>query len=185
MAAAHSISDANCLSGADKRKARERQKYLASRERRIANVVKRQRDRYHTDPEYMLRMRLRSRIKYAVRAGAAQKLGNCRSLIGCDATEFRRYIESLFRPGMSWQNKQEWHIDHIIPVSAFDLSTEEGQQAAFHYTNMRPLWAHENLKKHAKPPTAQWRFQFGYLLLADEQKSRARKGGQVTERGRA
>jgi hypothetical protein len=167
------------------KKARERRKYLASKERRIANVVKRQRQRYQTDPEYMLLIRLRSRIRYAVRAGAAQKKGNCRTLIGCNATEFCSYIESLFAPGMSWQNKQEWHIDHIIPVSAFDLTSEEGQQAAFHYTNMRPLWAHENIKKGAKPPTAQRRFEFGYLLLADEQKSRARKGGQVTERRRA
>jgi hypothetical protein len=53
---------------------------------------------------------------------------------------------------MNWQNHKRfgWHIDHIKPCSSFDLSKEEEQLACFHYTNLQPLWWHENLKKSNK-----------------------------------
>jgi hypothetical protein len=53
---------------------------------------------------------------------------------------------------MSWDNwtKDGWHIDHIKPCSSFDLSKEYEQRACFHYTNMQPLWAVDNLRKGNK-----------------------------------
>lgn len=43
----------------------------------------------------------------------------------------------------------EWHIDHIVPLSAFDITTEDsdGFKRAWALSNLRPLWAAENLKK--------------------------------------
>lgn len=157
----------------EKQNKRRREQYASNPKAKIARVTRRQRERYHDDPEYMLRIRLRSRIKYAVRAGRASKKGACMNLVGCTAEQFVKYIERLFEPGMSWENKGLWHIDHIIPVSAFDLTTEAGQQAAFHYTNMQPMWAKDNLIKKCRPPTPQKRFDFGYIMLADDQRRRA------------
>ena len=48
---------------------------------------------------------------------------------------------------MSWDNHGEWHIDHIKPISLFDLTKIEEQQICFHYTNLQPLWAKENISK--------------------------------------
>ena len=51
---------------------------------------------------------------------------------------------------MSWSNRGEWHIDHIIPCSSFNLLDEKEQEKCFHYTNLQPLWAAENLSKSNK-----------------------------------
>jgi len=62
-------------------------------------------------------------------------------------------------PGMTWDNHgtgkngkgmKEWHIDHIIPCCKFNLSKDEEQRKCFHYSNLQPLWASDNMKKGGK-----------------------------------
>jgi hypothetical protein len=49
---------------------------------------------------------------------------------------------------MSWENRRLWHIDHIIPLA---LAKNEDQLIKLnHYTNLRPLWAKDNLVKSAR-----------------------------------
>ena len=50
--------------------------------------------------------------------------------------------------GMSWANRGEWHIDHIIPLSS--AKTEEDVIRLNHYTNFRPLWKEDNQIKSNK-----------------------------------
>ena len=64
--------------------------------------------------------------------------------IGCSPEELKTHLESLFTEGMTWQNYGEWHVDHIRPICSF--TTEEWEQVN-HYTNLRPLWAEDNLAK--------------------------------------
>lgn len=73
--------------------------------------------------------------------------GGKSSLIGCSSDELKKYIESKFKDGMSWDNRNKWQIDHIIPLISFDLSVEEEFKKAVHYTNLQPLWNEENAKK--------------------------------------
>ena len=51
---------------------------------------------------------------------------------------------------MTWENHGKWHVDHIKPCCTFDFSKEEEQKKCFHYTNLQPLWAEENLVKAGK-----------------------------------
>lgn len=53
-----------------------------------------------------------------------------------------------FEPGMTWENYgTEWHVDHIVPCSYFDLTDPEQQRICFNYRNLQPLWAKDNLEK--------------------------------------
>lgn len=70
-------------------------------------------------------------------------------LIGCTMDDFKKWISSQFKDGMSWENYgyNGWHIDHIRPCASFDLTKSEEQKRCFHYTNLQPLWAKPNRSK--------------------------------------
>lgn len=106
------------------------------------------------DPVKKLRSVLRSRLISALR-GKSKGASAVRDL-GCSIDELRVYLESQFTPGMSWANwsKDGWHIDHVRPLSSFDLTDPEQCRQACHYTNLQPLWATENLRKGDKWPAA-------------------------------
>ena len=94
-----------------------------------------------------LRNDLRKRILNAL--NGKDKSAKSMELIGCDINCLREHLESQFKDGMTWENRglHGWHIDHIIPCASFDLSKEDEQKKCFHYTNLQPLWAKENLRK--------------------------------------
>jgi len=100
--------------------------------------------------------RIASSIRRRLNAIIKSKSYSTFEYVGCSSTELIKYLASQFysQPGtgkkMSWQNYGKWHIDHIIPLSYFDLTIEEELIQAWHYTNLQPLWAEENLKKGAK-----------------------------------
>lgn len=104
--------------------------------------------RKQTDPVFGLQTRVRRRICHALTGFS--KSAHTAALIGCTWLELRRHIESLFKPGMSWENRSEWHVDHKLPCKAFDLSDPEQQRKCFHFTNLQPLWKMDNLRKSAK-----------------------------------
>lgn len=104
---------------------------------------------YHSHPNYRLGRLLRSRINTAMKRLRCEKVGSAVNDLGCSIPELRQYIESLFQPGMSWENygARGWHIDHRKPLSSFNLTCREEFLKACHYTNLQPLWWQENLCK--------------------------------------
>ena len=98
--------------------------------------------------------KLNNRMAVCVRRGLSEgKKGRTwHSLVGYTAAELRTHIERQFTKGMSWENANEWHIDHIIPLSSFRFSSASDPEfrAAWALTNLRPLWAKENVLKGAR-----------------------------------
>lgn len=107
--------------------------------------------RKQCDPNYVIKRRLRGRVRDIVRRAIVSPKGikykSSLVLLGCDVEFFKNYLESKFYDGMSWDNISKWHIDHIKPCSKFDLSKYENQKICFHYTNLQPLWEKDNLEK--------------------------------------
>ena len=105
--------------------------------------------RYKSDPSFKMSIILRSRLHRALKSGKAKKSNKTEYLLGCTFEEARKYLESLFEEGMSWDNNTMagWHIDHIIPCASFDLTDIEEQKKCFHYANLRPLWSFDNKSK--------------------------------------
>jgi len=68
-------------------------------------------------------------------------------MIGCSLSFLKQYLESRFTMGMSWDNYGKWEIDHIIPLSSFNLLDKGQLRSASHYSNLQPLWKHDNRKK--------------------------------------
>jgi hypothetical protein len=91
----------------------------------------------------------RNRIRNCIKKG--YKSQSSLFLTGCKTwDELKNHLEKKFTNGMSWANMGEWHIDHIIPCSSFDLTNIEQQMQCFHYSNLQPLWAKDNLSKSDK-----------------------------------
>lgn len=95
---------------------------------------------------------LRSRLSNILRYHIDTHNMSAITHVGCSMGELVIYLEERFCEGMSWNNygRNGWHVDHIIPLSSFDLTNPEELKKACHYTNLQPLWATDNLKKSNK-----------------------------------
>lgn len=119
--------------------------------RRRANKKKEQeyqRKKRQNNINYRIINQLRCRVYKALRYKS--KHTNTMELIGCTIECLKQHLAQQFRPGMSWDNYGGWHVDHIRPCASFDLTDPEQQKECFHYTNLQPLWAEENLRKGVK-----------------------------------
>lgn len=107
------------------------------------------REKRASDVNFKIGGNIRRRLCEAVHAQGAKKHERTRTLIGCSIPELRAHLERQFKPGMSWENYgyNGWHIDHIIPLASFDLTSAEARKKAAHFTNLQPLWREENQKK--------------------------------------
>jgi hypothetical protein len=97
-----------------------------------------------TDPIFYLRKKVRNRLRDYFRVKTKKTL----EYLGCSFEDLKLHLEIQFTDGMTWNNRGEWHIDHIIPLSS--AKTEDELYKLCHYTNLQPLWAEDNLKKSNK-----------------------------------
>lgn len=106
------------------------------------------RNRRKTDPLFACITRLRSRLNMFLRKNSYHKPTQTEKLLGTNWEGFKKHFEKLFVDGMSWDNRDLWHIDHIVPLSS--ATTVEELEKLCHYTNLQPLWISDNLIKGNK-----------------------------------
>ena len=104
------------------------------------------------DPLYVLKVRMRTQL--AGRTKAYER--DIESVLGYTMSQLMRHLESKFTGEMNWREvvRGRIHIDHVVPVSAFPEATKPGELFSLLWSldNLQPLWAKDNLTKHAKLP---------------------------------
>lgn len=106
------------------------------------------------DPIQRLKDACRTRTLFILKKAGVEKFNHTFDLIGCCPNFFKAYLEVKFESGMNWGNHgTHWEIDHIIPLSSFDLSVRKNVYRAFNYSNCQPLWKIENRIKNCKFPS--------------------------------
>lgn len=112
------------------------------------NVSEYSKNRKKIDPLFKLKMKLRTKTYQAFKKNFWIKKSSNVDMLGCSFEQAKSHLEDKFYGGMSWENHGEWHIDHIIPLCSAKNTDE--LEKLFHYTNLQPLWAKDNLHKAGK-----------------------------------
>ncbi len=109
------------------------------------------RARYCATPKGRLHASMKSRMNVSL-SGRVKGGRKWEDLVGYSTGQLKRHLEKQFQPGMTWDNYGEWHMDHIIPVAAFNFGTPDDLdfKRCWALKNLQPLWASENMKKNKR-----------------------------------
>lgn len=138
---------------ASKEKEKERKSTIKYKQNRKTYIKKWFDKKYNCDELFALKMRLRARLKFALHQKKLIKSKKTEKYLGTKIENAREFIEHQFELGMSWENRNEWYIDHFFPIAI--AKNEKDILPLIHFTNLRPMWANENVKKSASIPSAQ------------------------------
>ena len=124
---------------------------------------KKAQDKFRSKDSWRIQNAVRQGVRKGILSGA--KCGRKTfDLLGYSPDEMRSHLESKFLPGMTWENYGEWHIDHIMPLSAHNYFSPDDIdfKRCWGLSNLQPLWAQDNIRKSAKlPHPFQPSFAFG------------------------
>lgn len=135
------------LANQDEQRIKSKAHYEANKQAYMDGNKRRTKLRIASDPVFALSQRIRSLIYIRIYSGGYTKKSKSQEILGCTWEDFKRHIERQFLKGMSWDRLGEIHLDHIVPVAT--AKTEEDVIALNHFTNLRPMWAKDNLSKGA------------------------------------
>jgi len=90
--------------------------------------------------------------------------------LGCTTSDYLQWILSYNVDYNLDNHGKVWHIDHVIPLSKFNLDDYEQQMIAFNWRNTMPLSAKENLSKNSKIIIPQIQQHSAHLLEYHKEK---------------
>lgn len=108
------------------------------------------RSRQETDPVFALNKRMSAGVLHSLKTAKGGR--KWEHLVGYTTAELMRHLERQFLPRMGWENRHEWHVDHIQPLAGFTFTgpDDEEFQAAWALSNLRPLWKLDNIRKNSR-----------------------------------
>lgn len=134
-----------------------RKKYMDEyREKNIdrIRIVKRtyEKTRKANDPIYKLISNFRTAIYQVLKENNVEKNGHYFEILGYTPEELINHLEKQFTDGMTWDNYGDFHIDHIIPISSFNIKEigDEEFMKCWSLSNLQPMWGEENIRKSNK-----------------------------------
>jgi hypothetical protein len=138
-----------CERNSEKIKERKKKYYVDNKEQIKRYKATYMRERRQTDIEFKITCNLRTRLRDAVKRDT--KSAPTLDLLGCNVDTLKEHLEAGFDDKMTWDNYGTyWHVDHIRPCASFDLTDPVQQRECFHWSNLQPLEAIENIRKGAK-----------------------------------
>lgn len=133
----------NCKSGSEKIYKKDYRKENKAQLRKYDLDYRKK--RIEEDDLYRARLIARDVIRKAISRRGYSKNSRTEEILGCDYATFKAHLESKFCEGMTWKNRNEWHVDHIIPIS---IARDERHLLELnHFTNLQPLWVEDNIRK--------------------------------------
>lgn len=127
-------------------KEKEQKRYKEYYEKKKKIIFSKQKERRKTSWKYNLSGRIRSRLGEAIKKNGYKKKSKTAEILGADWDTIKLHIEQKFEKNMNWECRDQWHIDHIIPLAAAE--NEEELYALAYYKNLQPLWADINQSKN-------------------------------------
>jgi hypothetical protein len=124
------------------------QKRKQYRENYKVRKQEQRKERRISDPVFNIINRVRCRLWKYLKNHKITKSNKTFEIVGCSPEELKSHLEKQFKNGMTWENRGDWHIDHIVPLSS--AKSEDDIYKLCHYTNLQPLWSYENIKKSNK-----------------------------------
>jgi hypothetical protein len=124
--------------------------YIKKKPEHYARIAKKSYEKQRLSPEFICAGRIRTGIRRALTGKG--KSSRVFDILGYTPKDLSAHIERQFSRGMSWENVGEWHIDHIVPLSSFSIGGWDDPEIrnAWALSNLRPLWAKENMQKRDK-----------------------------------
>ena len=108
--------------------------------------------RKENDPIYKLINNFRTAIYQVLKERNIQKNGHYFDILKYTPEQLIEHLESKFTGNITWDNYGQWHVDHIIPISSFDIKEigDKEFNKCWALENLQPLWGDENIRKSNK-----------------------------------
>lgn len=124
----------------------QKQKYKVNNKEKLKeNDKRRRKNKMINDPVYKAKIYARNLIRKSISRMGYSKKSKTYEILGCSYLEFKEHLESNFSEGMNWDNRELWHIDHVIPISFAE--NEEEIILLNNYKNLKPMWSIDNILK--------------------------------------
>jgi hypothetical protein len=111
-----------------------------------------ERNRKARDPLYKLISNFRTAIYTVLKESNVDKYGHYFDILQYTPEQLINHLELQFKDTMCWDNYGEWHVDHKLPITHFNISEmgDEEFMRCWSLDNLQPMWGIENIHKSNK-----------------------------------